>query len=72
MTAVDLGPAGKDNDYGTGRVDAFRAMAELRYTFNVSVMRLQPGRNDKSNNKQNDNGFDRGGSWRLRAGIQAE
>ncbi len=29
QTAVDLGPPGKDNDYGSGRIDAFEALRKI-------------------------------------------
>ncbi|MFA0752860.1 MAG: hypothetical protein IMHGJWDQ_000624 [Candidatus Fervidibacter sp.] len=29
QTAVDLGPPGKDNDYGSGRIDAFEALRRI-------------------------------------------
>jgi hypothetical protein len=30
ITAVDLGPAGKDNDFGAGRIDAFNAITAVQ------------------------------------------
>lgn len=43
-TSIDLGPAGKDNDYGVGRVDAFEAVtaALTPADVEVSVISLRP------------------------------
>jgi len=41
VTAVDLGPAGKDNDYGAGRIDALNAVNHTQLPGGVRPLRYE-------------------------------